>query len=164
MSEPRIPLTLQPLNTRRNRGNQSVERFHTEIRPHIPWVLALSSGPKAKAHQDPKPPRRQRPQADPDTSTLIEHTLHSLQTFGFTPPSNGRYLMAPKEFQVIVLLETQAVAAVVWEMLLRTIGWEGDGPRCRGACVHLTIRHFVRAKVLSRAQAERGIKRALAMG
>ena len=164
MSEPRIPLTLQPLNTRRNRGNQRVERFHTEIRPHIPWVLALSSGPKAKALQEPKPPHRQRLQADPDTSTLIEHTLHSLQAFGFTPPSNSRYLMASKELQVIVLLETQALATVVWEMLLHTIGWEGNSPRCRRAWVHLTVRYFVQAKVLSRTQAERGIKRFLAMG
>ena len=72
--------------------------------------------------------------------------------------------MAPKEFQAILLLETKAVAAVVWEIMLRTIGWEGDGLGDRREWVHLTVRHFVRAGVLSLAQAERGIKRALAMG
>ena len=72
--------------------------------------------------------------------------------------------MAPKEFQAILVRETKAVAAVVWEIMLRTIGWEGDGPGDRREWVHLTKRHFVRTNVLSRAQAERGIKRALAMG
>ena len=55
----------------------------------IAYVLELSIGLKAKAHKDLKPPRRQRPKADPDPSTPIEHTLHSLPAFGLTHPSNG---------------------------------------------------------------------------
>ena len=94
----------------------------------------------------------------------VEHTLYSLQAFGFTHPSTGRYLMAPKEFQAILVRETKAVAAVVWEIMQQTIGWEGNGPGGRREWAPLTVRHFVRAGVLSLAQTERGIKRALAKG
>jgi hypothetical protein len=175
MSEPRIPLSngdLKPLTLGdvlriAKRTNNYVDRANAKLAerdPQFPLVMELFIGPKAKTEKTAKPPRRQRPQADPDTYTPIEHTLYSLQAFGFTHPSQGRYLMAPEEFQAILLLETKAVAAVVWEIMLRTIGWEGDGPGDRREWVHLTVRHFVRAGVLSRAQAERGIKRALAMG
>jgi hypothetical protein len=117
----------------------------------------------AQIMRQPSHPRRRRaPQADPDTYSPIEHTLYSLQAFGFTHPSNGRYLMVPKEFQAILLLETKAVAAVVWEVMQQTIGWEGNGPGGRREWAPLTVRHFVRAKILSLAQAERGLKRALA--
>jgi len=113
----------------------------------------------------PPSPRRQKPAVDPSTSSPIEHILHSVQTFGFTHPSTGRhFLMVPKEFGAILLLETKAVTVVVWEIMQQTIGWEGDGPGHRREWVHLTKRHFVRASILSRAQVERGMKRALAMG
>ena len=50
-----------------------------------------------------KPRRRREPAADPSTSSPIEHTLYSLQAFGFTHPSHGRYLMVPKELQAIMI-------------------------------------------------------------
>jgi hypothetical protein len=112
----------------------------------------------------PPPPRRQKPAADQRSSSPIAHTLYSLQTFGFTHPSHGRYLMVPKEFQAILLLETKAVAAVVWEIMQQTIGWEGGGPGGRREWAPLSVRHFDRAGILSRSQAEEGLKQALAKG
>jgi hypothetical protein len=111
-----------------------------------------------------RPPRRQRRKTDADTYTPIEHTLYSVQTFGFTHPSSGRYLMVPKEFQAIMILETKAVAAVIWEIMQQTIGWEGNGPGGRREWAPLTLRYFVRARILSMSKAEEGIKQALAKG
>jgi hypothetical protein len=111
-----------------------------------------------------KPKRRKRRKADPDTYSPIEHTLYSLQAFGFTHPSNGRYLMVPKEFQAILLLETKAVAAVVWEVMQQTIGWEGHGPGGRREWAPLTVRHFERARILSHRHATEGIADALKAG
>src|SRR5439155_26026678 len=112
-----------------------------------------------------KPPRRQRPAADPASYSPIEHTLYSVQQFGFTHPSTGRFLMAPKEFQAILALETKAVADVIWELMQQTIGWT-DGRESEGgrAWARLSVRHFEREKIAPRSQAEAGIKRALAMG
>jgi hypothetical protein len=102
------------------------------LRTEMPaWILSLD--PTTQALDEPMivPPRSRRrraPAADPESYSPIEHTLYSVQTFGFTHPSSGRYLMVPKEFQAIMLLETKAVAAVVWEIMQQTIGWEGNGP------------------------------------
>jgi hypothetical protein len=114
--------------------------------------------------RQPSPPRRRRSKADPDTYSPIEHTLYSLQVFGFTHPNNGRYLMTPKEFQAILLLETKAVAAVVWEIMQQTIGWEGSGPGDRREWAPLTVRYFERAQILSHDHARKGIADALEKG
>jgi hypothetical protein len=103
------------------------------------------------------------PPVDPGTTSPIEHTLYSVRTFGFTHPSNGRYLMVPKEFQAILVRETKAVATVVWEVMQQTIGWE-EAPGKRREWAPLTKRHFVRTGILSRSQAEAGIKRAIEKG
>jgi hypothetical protein len=120
----------------------------------------------AKAPKPPvKPKRRREPEADTETTSPIAHTLYSLQTFGFTHPSQGNFLMIPKEFEAILLLETKAVAAVVWEIAQQTIGWaDGREPGSRREWAPLTKRHFERAKKLSGAQAQRGITRALDRG
>ena len=176
MSEPMIPFTLGDLKSVGDRLEENIDRVNAALGPHaaVNFSLLVVPGPAtpttpvqrhmARILDQPSPPRRQRPKADHGTYTPIEHTLYSVQAFGFTHPSHGRYLMAPKEFQAILLLETKAVAAVVWEIMLRTIGWEGDGPGDRREWVPLTVRQFVRAGVLSRSQVERGFKRALAMG
>jgi hypothetical protein len=108
-----------------------------------------------------KPRRPQKPAADSSTHSPIDHILHSLQTFGFTHPSTGHFLMVPKEFQAILLRETKAVAAVVWEIMQQTIGWEGSGTGGRREWAPLTVRYFERAKLLSRTHAAKGIKQAL---
>jgi hypothetical protein len=108
---------------------------------------------------------RRQPEAAPREFSPIQHTLESVKRFGFTHPNHGHYLMVPKEFQAILILETKAVAAVVWEVMLQTIGWkEGREPGGSREWAALTEGHFVRAKLLSRSQAGAGIKRALAKG
>jgi hypothetical protein len=132
--------------------------------PNLLWVAAKSRLPPTDPAATPPQRRRQEPAADPSTASPIEYTLYSLQAFGFTHPSHGRYLMVPKEFQAILLLETKAVAAVVWEVMQQTIGWEGNGPGGRREWAPLSVRHFARARILSRKHAEKGIARALARG
>jgi hypothetical protein len=118
----------------------------------------------AEVRGQPSQASRQRRKAGPEAYDPIQFTLDSVQTFGFTHPSDGRYLMVPEEFQAILLRETKAVAAVVWEIMQQTIGWEGNGLGRRREWAPLTKRHFVRARILSRSQAELGIKQALDKG
>jgi hypothetical protein len=102
---------------------------------------------------------------DPSTISPIDYTLYSVRTFGFTHPSTGRFLMVPKEFQAILARETNAVAAVIWEIMQQTIGWDtGREPGGLREWARLSVRHFARDKILSCAQAQRGITRALKMG
>jgi hypothetical protein len=108
----------------------------------------------------PQPASAPKPKADPDTYDPIQYTIDSLQSFGFTHPNNGRYLMMPQEFRAILARETKAVATVIWEIMQQTIGWE-DGPGRRREWAVLTFRHFVRARILSKSQAQLGIKQAL---
>ena len=176
MSDSRIPLSngdLKPLSLGdimrlTKRTNKYVERVNAELAersPDFPLVMELYIGPGAKTDKTAKPPRRQRPEADPASYSPIEHTLYSLQAFGFTHPSHSRYLMVPKEFQAILALETKAVADVIWEVMHQTIGWaSGREPGGSREWAPLTVRHFEREKIASSAQARRGLKRALAMG
>jgi hypothetical protein len=175
MSDSRIPLSngdLKPLSLGdimrlTKRTNKYVERVNAELAersPDFPLVMELYIGPGAKTDKTAKPPRRQRPEADPASYSPIEHTLYSLQAFGFTHPSHGHFLMVPKEFQAILLLETKAVAAGVWEVMQQTIGWEDGRAGGRREWVHLTVRYFEREQLLSRNHAEKGLARALVKG
>jgi hypothetical protein len=177
MSESRIPFTLGDLKSVGDRLEDNIGRVNAALGPNAianfslevvpgPGEPSTSAGRQLSQmlRESSKPPRRQRRKAAPDTYTPIEHTLYSLQAFGFTHPSNGRYLMVPKEFQAILLLETKAVAAVVWEVMQQTIGWEGNGPGGRREWAPLTVRHFERARILSHKHARKGIADALKAG
>jgi hypothetical protein len=75
--------------------------------------------------------------------------------------------MLPKEFDAVLALEPKAITQVVLEILRQTIGTlvqDQDGHYGRREWAALTKRHFVRAGILSRSQAEEGIKQALAKG
>ena len=96
--------------------------------------------------------------------------LHSVRTFGFTHPNEGRYLLLPPEFDVILALETKAVAQVVLEVLRQTVGWvdpsgETDdlGRRKRRLWARLGHKHFEMI-CGSSSQAHAGLKRALQEG
>jgi len=129
-----------------------------------PELLEIANEPPPKP--TPKPKRRRRgAAADPSTYSPNEPTLYSVQRFGFTHPSTGRFLMAPQEFQAILALEKKAVADVIWELMKQTIGWaDGRDPGGRREWARLSVRHFEREKIASRSQAEAGIKRALDKG
>lgn len=72
--------------------------------------------------------------------------------------------MLPEEFSLILAHESKAVTQVLLETFLQTVGHPGDGPGGRQLWRRLSIRHFVRKGLMSRSQAEEGIKQALAKG
>jgi hypothetical protein len=133
MSWARIPFTVGDLKRVGHTVQEFVDRTNDALGPNaiVNFSVEVIPGPGTPAtptariidqllrqpSQPPgtaaKPPRRQRPDADPASYTPIEHTLYSVQQFGFTHPSTGRFLMAPKEFQAILALETKAVADVI---------------------------------------------------
>src|SRR4051794_6299186 len=102
MSVARIPFAFGDLKSVGDRLEEDIDRINAALGPEatVNFTLMVTPGPAAPpmpGDKAPKPPRRQRPKTDTDTYTPIEHTLYSLQAFGFTHPSSGRYLMAPKE-------------------------------------------------------------------
>jgi hypothetical protein len=139
------------------------------ITKHVPLEILheMASAPApqlAEAPKKPKPaPKPKRCTTDGDKrDSPIDLTLYSIQTFGFTHPSHGNFIMAPKEFQAILARETKAVAAVIWEIMEQTIGWDtGRVTGGRREWAPLTKRHFVRSGILSRSQVEKGLKQAL---
>jgi len=76
----------------------------------------------AKAPQPPAKPKRRRP---PRKSGLYL-VLQAAQQHGITHPEDGHFLMLPKEeFRAILALEHKAIAQVVLEIFLQTIGKVG---------------------------------------
>jgi hypothetical protein len=140
----------------------AIVNFSLEVVPG-PGEPTTSAGHKlAQLLSQPSPPQRQRRKTDPDTYSPIDYTLHSIQRFGFTHPNHGHFLMVPKEFQAILARETNAVAQVIWEIMQQTIGWDtGRETGGRREWAPLSVRHFERARILSRSQAEKGFKQAL---
>jgi hypothetical protein len=93
--------------------------------------------------------------------------LHAAQQHGFTHPDEGFWTMLPKEYDAILALEHKAVAQVVLEVLRQTIGtpaYGQHGNARRREWAPLSVRHFLRAGLSSRSQAEMGIKQALGKG
>jgi hypothetical protein len=174
MSEARIPFKLGDLKSIGDRLEENIDRINVSLGPNaiMNFSLEVVPGPGepttpaghklAQLLRQPSPPRRQRRKTDPDTFSPIDFTLQSIQRFGFTHPNYGPFLMVPKEFQAILARETNAVAQVIWEIMQQTIGWDtGREPGGRREWAPLSVRHFERARILSRSQAERGFKQAL---
>jgi hypothetical protein len=142
-------------------------RFNEEARVEILMRLSEAKALSTDTLNLLRPPCDAHPVSEesPATYSPIDLTLHSIQAFGFTHPNHGRYLMVPKEFQAILARETNAVAAVIWEIMQQTIGWDtGREPGGLREWARLSVRHFARDKILSCAQAQRGIARALKKG
>jgi hypothetical protein len=128
-------------------------------------VLAPSAG-IADAPQ-PTPTPVKAPTRRPQRKSGLYTVLQAAQQHGFTPPQAGHWLMLPPEFAAVLALEHKAIAQVVLEILQQTIGtveYGQDGHSGRKEWAPLTKRHFVRAGILSRSQAEMGLKQALAKG
>jgi hypothetical protein len=111
----------------------------------------------------PEPPAKPKRRRAPRKSGLYA-VLHAAQQFGFTPPGEGFWVMLPKEYDAVLALEHKAVAQVVLEVLRQTIGtivYLPDGRTSHKEWALLSVRHFLRAGITSRSQAEMGIKQAL---
>jgi hypothetical protein len=104
----------------------------------------------------PKPTRRRG-----DRKSGLYLVLQSAQQHGMTHPTVGGFLQLPREFDAILALEHKAVTQVVLEVLRQTIGWVGDGETGRREWATISFRHFARAGLMSRSQAEFGIQEAL---
>ena len=91
-------------------------------------------------------------------------TLPQIQKHGFTHPANGRFLMLPHEFDVVLALETKAVAQVILAVLRHTIGYPGDGPNDRAIWAELSTYDLADTGLMSRSMAQRGLKDALQKG
>ncbi len=122
-------------------------------------VLRVGGPPLQPSDTTPQP-RQPRP---PRKSGLYV-VLHAIQQHGITHPKDGYFLMLPKEFKAILALEQKAVAQVVFEVFDQTIGRVGGDQGGRQEWAPLSVRYFVRAGILSRSQAEMGIKQALTKG
>jgi hypothetical protein len=122
-----------------------------------------SPGTHVPAHATEKKPSRV---AKHTVKRLLEtsFTLPRLQEKGFTHPQNGRFLMLPFEFGVLLALETKAVAQVVFAIMCYTIGVCGDGPHERGLWVQLSTYDLADTGHMSNSAAERGLKDALSRG
>ena len=123
----------------------------------------VQQGASAPAPTPTPTPRRRRP---PRKSGLYL-VLEAARQHGITHPTMGGFLQLPREFDAILALEHKAIAQVVLEVLRQTIGtvvYGQDGRATHRDWAPLTKRHFVRAGILSRSQAEEGIKLALDKG
>jgi hypothetical protein len=91
-------------------------------------------------------------------------TLPQIQKHGFTHPQNGRWLMLPKEFALVLALETKAVAQVILAVFEETIGYPGDGPYERRLWAPMSPNHLARLGLMSRGAARRGFAKAVQEG
>src|SRR5438874_4469986 len=84
----------------------------------------------------------------------ITLTLPQIQQHGFSHPQNGYWVMLPREFDVVLALESKAVVQVILEVLRQTIGYPGDGPQERRIWVEFSYSHFARKGLMSRGAAQ----------
>ena len=94
----------------------------------------------------------------------ITLTLPQIQQHGFSHPQNGYWVMLPREFDVVLALESKAVVQVILEVLRQTIGYPGDGPQERRIWVEFSYSHFARKGLMSRGAAQRGLQEAVTKG
>jgi len=136
------------------------------LRPDMPaWVLALdpTTQPIEEAPKPPVKPRRRRE----ERKSGLWAVVHAAREHGFTPPSEGFWVMLPKEYDAILALEPKPVAQVVLEVLRQTIGTVvqlPDGRTTRKEWARISQRHFARAGIMSNKDAWHGIEGALKEG
>jgi hypothetical protein len=139
------------------------------------WMLHASTERKmldkermgANASLPPTDPAATPPPRRSPRKSGLYAVLHSAQQHGFTPPSEGFWVMLPKEFDAILALEHKAVAQVVLEVLRQTIGtvvYGQDGRPTHKEWAVISQRHFARAGLMTNKAAWRGIEGALEKG
>ena len=94
----------------------------------------------------------------------ISLTLPQIQKHGFTHPRDGYFLMLPLEFDIVLALETKAVAQAVLAVLRHTLGVPGPGPKGRGVWATISPNALARMGLMSRGVAQRGLQGAVRKG
>jgi hypothetical protein len=135
-------------------------------------VFTTEALPAKPRRRCPSQPRRPRPR----TSTLTPYQakraamedlpLTRLRRYGFTPyfGEDTQFLMIPPEFILVLACESRYVALVIFEVLLQSVGYAGDGEHGRREWVALSQRHFERRGLMSQSQAERALRYAMEQG
>jgi hypothetical protein len=119
-------------------------------------------------------PHMPRPSVRKRTSRVYKHTvtrqlelsltLPQIKVHGFTHPQNGHWLMLPREFSLVLALETKAVAQVILAVFEQTIGYPGDGPHERRLWAPISPGSLARQGLMSRGAAWRGLQKAVQEG
>jgi hypothetical protein len=160
MSEPSIPASnshYKPLHILDE--NLTIAEVYGPMRVGEPWPLPRT----AKLPQPLAKPRRRRE----ERKSGLWAVVHAAREHGFTPPSEGFWVMLPKEYDAILALEPKPVAQVVLEVLRQTIGTVvqlPDGRTTRKEWARISQRHFARAGIMSNKDAWHGIEGALKEG
>jgi hypothetical protein len=90
--------------------------------------------------------------------------LPPLSRDGFRHPGQGRWVMLPEEFALVLAHEPKAVTQVLLEIYFQTVGVPGEGPGGRKLWARLSTRHFVRKGLMSHRDARNGLQQAVEKG
>jgi hypothetical protein len=92
--------------------------------------------------------------------------IRRLRRDGFTPyfGKKKQYLMAPRDFSLVLACEPRNVAMVIYEVMLHTTGMPGDGRDGRREWVALSFRHFERRGLLGHDAAQHALDYAVEKG
>jgi hypothetical protein len=126
---------------------------------------------KAPRRRPPKP-RRSRPRPDKLTpyqakrAAMQDMAIHRLRRDGFTPyfGDKKQYLMAPRDFSLVLACEHVLVAQVIYEVMLHTTGVPGDGEEGRREWAELSFRHFERRGLMDHQNAKMALDYAVDKG
>ena len=139
------------------------------LKPCVHQYHIASKEQRAEPVTLPRPPRARKRTSRVRKYTVKRYleasqTLPQIQKHGFTHPANGRFLMLPWEFDVVLAFETKAVSQVVLAVLRHTIGYPGDGPKDRAIWAEISTYDLASTGFMSRGAAQRGLRDALRKG
>jgi hypothetical protein len=178
------PLTLGDLVHAAELAKGYIDRANGKLGPDCPIRFELvaipgpGAAPAASANdalaprRRPPKARRSRPRSDKITpyqkkrAAMESIALHSLRRDGFTPyfGEKKQYLMAPRDFSLVLACEHSYVAQVIYEVMLHTTGMPGDGKEHRREWAALTFRHFERRGLMDHQNAKMALDYAVDKG
>src|SRR5437016_917103 len=98
----------------------------------------------------PSPYRRKR--------TLLKTIdVATLRRSGIPHPQTDRFVMIPPAFGIILACEPLPVSQVIFEVLVHTIGYIGNGAHGRREWAQLSYRHFERKGLMGRTAARHAL-------
>ena len=119
MSEPSIPPSNGDLNP-----SLAGYAYQMAFSVHQVLLNELQNGASAPAPtRKPTAPRRRPPRRRrEDSKSGLWAVVHATRQHGFTPTSQGFWVMLPKEYDVILALEPKSVAQGVLEPTFKGLG------------------------------------------